>query len=53
MMKVFLQFKQFVTLNPLFGLRGNSDDLGVDPNKIVVCGSSAGGYIAVSLCLRM
>jgi len=29
-------------------LRGNSDDLGVDPNKIVVCGSSAGGYIAVS-----
>jgi acetyl esterase len=29
-------------------LRENSDDLGVDPNKIVVCGSSAGGYIAVS-----
>jgi acetyl esterase len=29
-------------------LRENSADLGVDPNKIVVCGSSAGGYIAVS-----
>lgn len=29
-------------------VRGNSSDLGVDPNKIVVCGSSAGAYIAVS-----
>ncbi|MGZ9585897.1 alpha/beta hydrolase [Paenibacillus marinisediminis] len=29
-------------------VREHSDDLGVDPNQIVVCGSSAGGYIAVS-----
>jgi acetyl esterase len=29
-------------------LRENASDLGVDPEKIVVCGSSAGGYIAVS-----
>lgn len=29
-------------------LRENSTDLGVDPNKVVICGSSAGGYIAVS-----
>ncbi|WP_342587513.1 alpha/beta hydrolase [Halalkalibacter urbisdiaboli] len=29
-------------------VRENSDDLGVDPQKIVVCGSSAGGYISVS-----
>jgi acetyl esterase/lipase len=29
-------------------VRENSSDLGVDPNKIVVCGSSAGAYIAVS-----
>jgi len=29
-------------------LRENAPDLGVDPAKIVVCGSSAGGYIAVS-----
>ncbi|WP_088102856.1 alpha/beta hydrolase [Halalkalibacter urbisdiaboli] len=29
-------------------VRRNSSDFGVDPNKIVVCGSSAGGYITVS-----
>lgn len=29
-------------------LRENSLEFGVDPEKIVVCGSSAGGYIAVS-----
>jgi acetyl esterase len=29
-------------------VRANSSDLGVDPNKIVVCGSSAGAYITVS-----
>lgn len=29
-------------------VRNHSDDLGVDPNKIVVCGASAGGYTAVS-----
>ncbi|WP_163538051.1 alpha/beta hydrolase [Gracilibacillus sp. YIM 98692] len=29
-------------------VRGNSSDLGVAPNKIVECGSSAGAYIAVS-----
>lgn len=28
--------------------RENSSILGIDPNKIVVCGSSAGSYIAVS-----
>lgn len=29
-------------------VRINSADLGLDPNKIVMCGASAGGYIAVS-----
>ncbi|TDQ37151.1 alpha/beta hydrolase [Aureibacillus halotolerans] len=29
-------------------VRGHSDELGVDPDNIVVCGSSAGGYITVS-----
>jgi acetyl esterase len=29
-------------------LRENASDFGVDPEKIAVCGSSAGGYIAVS-----
>lgn len=29
-------------------VRENSSKLGVDPNKIVVCGSSAGAYITVS-----
>lgn len=29
-------------------VRRNSADLGINPNKIVVCGSSAGGYITVS-----
>ncbi|WP_163583318.1 alpha/beta hydrolase [Gracilibacillus saliphilus] len=29
-------------------VRKNSSELGVDPNKIVVCGSSAGGYITIS-----
>ncbi|MGP4041001.1 alpha/beta hydrolase [Gracilibacillus sp. D59] len=29
-------------------VRRNSSELGVDPNKIVVCGSSSGGYITVS-----
>lgn len=29
-------------------LREHASELGVDPNKIVVCGSSAGGYISVS-----
>ncbi|UOQ84389.1 alpha/beta hydrolase [Gracilibacillus salinarum] len=29
-------------------VRRHSDDLGIDPNKIVMCGSSAGGYVCVS-----
>ncbi|MFA9458092.1 alpha/beta hydrolase [Halalkalibacter sp. AB-rgal2] len=29
-------------------VRRNSADLGIDVNKIVVCGSSAGGYITIS-----
>jgi acetyl esterase len=29
-------------------VRRNSSSLGIDPNKIVMCGASAGGYIAVS-----
>lgn len=29
-------------------VRENSTELGIDPNKVVVCGSSAGAYIAVS-----
>ncbi|MFC5528721.1 alpha/beta hydrolase [Cohnella yongneupensis] len=29
-------------------VRQHSEQLGVDPNKVVVCGASAGGYVAVS-----
>jgi acetyl esterase len=29
-------------------VRKNSEELGIDQNKIVICGASAGGYIAVS-----
>ncbi|RCW76960.1 alpha/beta hydrolase [Saliterribacillus persicus] len=29
-------------------VRRNASDLGVDPDKIVVCGASAGGYITIS-----
>ncbi|MEN0641902.1 alpha/beta hydrolase [Alkalicoccobacillus gibsonii] len=29
-------------------VRRNANELGVDPNNIIVCGSSAGGYITVS-----
>ncbi|MDX8044963.1 alpha/beta hydrolase [Gracilibacillus sp. S3-1-1] len=29
-------------------VRNNASDLGIDPNKIIVCGSSAGAYITVS-----
>lgn len=29
-------------------VRENSEELGVDPSKVIVCGASAGGYIAVS-----
>jgi acetyl esterase len=29
-------------------VRKNSFELGIDPNKVIVCGASAGGYISVS-----
>jgi len=32
-------------------LRKNADDLGLDPNKIGICGFSAGGHLAISCAL--
>ena len=32
-------------------LRKSADDLGLDPNKIGICGFSAGGHLAISLSL--
>ena len=33
-------------------LRKNADDLGLDPNKIGICGFSAGGHLAISCTLH-